>query len=711
VIRVRPTRWSARGLSVASLLALAVLVVTVGSLVATGAVALRAGERGSDEVVRDRLGSVRAIRAIQLSGYLDRIQVQTAALAGSEMLAMALQRFTTAYRALDGTALGEAGEEALARFYTDDFLPELAQVPSADVGLGAVLPATDAAAYLQRFYVAEPVPAGDRDELDDAGDGSEWSKAHAELHPALREIADQLGFGDLYLIDPEQAAIVYSVRKATDFATRLDLGPYSGTSLAGVVAEVISAPEPGAVRITDLTAYPPTLDRAQAFLASPVYAGTELVGVLAARVPVERIDQIMTGGGDWTGEGLGTTGEAFVVGPDQRMRSVSREFLEDETGYLAAARDAGTIDAAQGERIAATGNTALVQEVPRTSIAAGTEPSGVTSYLGVPVLATSEPVDVPGLGWTVVMEVSRAEVYAPREDYRRALMVAVAVLVIAVTFFAVLWAGRTIRPVRNLSAAVRRLRGSTDDTGTTTTVDVPPGSPPEFTTLAGRVTTMARSLRAGEQRVRDATGQRLDLLRSLLPPQVAERVERGDRAVVDQIPAATVAVLILSGLGDLARSGAAGGGHRELIGQEIDALDTLAAQHGLEPVKLTGDAYFAACGLGRLYLDHLIRALTFAVEARDAVRSLGTGAGPGLDLAVGVATGPVTVGLAGASRLLYDLWGETVSTAHYLARTARPGQVLVTAAVAGVKLPADLATRRVSEATRESESVWEVGPA
>jgi class 3 adenylate cyclase len=73
-----------------------------------------------------------------------------------------------------------------------------------------------------------------------------------------------------------------------------------------------------------------------------------------------------------------------------------------------------------------------------------------------------------------------------------------------------------------------------------------------------------------------------------------------------------------------------------------------------------------------------------------------------LDLAAGVANGPVMVGLAGASRLMYDVWGETVSTAQYLARTARPGQVLVTGTVAEVHLPADLV------ATPVSESVWEV---
>jgi class 3 adenylate cyclase len=699
VIRVRRAR-SVPGLSVASLMALVVLVVAIGSLLATGAVALRAGERSTDEVIRDRLGSVRANRANELATYLRRTQTQTAALAASATVTTAVGRFTAAYRELaaDGR-LTEADQETLRSFYADDFLPQLSRVPGSDLRLSAALPGAGAAAYLQRFYVADPPPGEAGQAVDDAGDGSEWSAVHAALHPALRDIADQLGYGDLYLVEPEEKAIVYSVHKAPDFATRLDLGPYSGSTLAAVVTEVIRDPEPGTVRVTDLAPYPPAGYRPEAFFASPVRSGEELVGVLAVRVPVDRIDRIMTGGGDWAGEGLGETGEAFVVGADRRTRSVSRAFVENEAAYLGAAQAAGNIDDEQRRRIVATGTTALVQGIPRGSLEPGDEPVGATSYLGAEVLSTAETLGVAGLDWVVVTEITRDELFAPRADYRRRLMLGVAVLVIAVTFVAVVWAGRTMRPVRVLSTAVRRRRGGSGGAA----VEVPARSPREFATLAGRVTTMATSLHDAEERVRVATAQRLEMLRSLLPPQVAHRVEIGDRAVLEQAPAATVAVLVLSGLGELARSSRSGG-HRELIGRQVDALDTLAAQHGLEPVKLTGDAYFAACGLSRPYLDHAVRALTFAVEARDVIRSVGADAAAGLDLAAGVASGPVTVGLAGASRLLYDLWGETVGTAHYLARTARPGQVLTTGEVAAVRLPADLV------ATPVSESVWEVGP-
>ena len=48
-----------------------------------------------------------------------------------------------------------------------------------------------------------------------------------------------------------------------------------------------------------------------------------------------------------------------------------------------------------------------------------------------------------------------------------------------------------------------------------------------------------------------------------------------------------------------------------------------------------------------------------------------------LDLAAGIASGPVTVGLTGRSGLVYDVWGPTAHRADRLARAAGRGRLLV----------------------------------
>ncbi len=67
--------------------------------------------------------------------------------------------------------------------------------------------------------------------LSDPGDASAYARQHARFHPVLRDIARTLGYYDLFLIEPGQGCVVYSVFKETDFGTRLVGGPHEGSGL------------------------------------------------------------------------------------------------------------------------------------------------------------------------------------------------------------------------------------------------------------------------------------------------------------------------------------------------------------------------------------------------------------------------------------------------------------------------------------------------
>jgi adenylate cyclase len=49
----------------------------------------------------------------------------------------------------------------------------------------------------------------------------------------------------------------------------------------------------------------------------------------------------------------------------------------------------------------------------------------------------------------------------------------------------------------------------------------------------------------------------------------------------------------------------------------------------------------------------------------------------GIQLHVGIATGPAIAGVIGATRFIYDLWGDTVNLASRLTSEATAGQILV----------------------------------
>ena len=82
------------------------------------------------------------------------------------------------------------------------------------------------------------------------------------------------------------------------------------------------------VGVTDFGDYQPA-DEPTAWMVSPVGSDSRISGVLALQFPISKINRLMTMDKRWEESGMGKTGETFIVGPDDLMRSDSRLFLED----------------------------------------------------------------------------------------------------------------------------------------------------------------------------------------------------------------------------------------------------------------------------------------------------------------------------------------------------------------------------------------------
>jgi class 3 adenylate cyclase len=672
--RLSPRRV-ARSISLTSWLAVVVLTITVISLVVVSVVSLSQGSGLAQEIVEQRLSALRSLKASEVELYLNTTMSQTLALASSEMTADATLRFTAAYGAV-GPADPSSAEDVIS-FYRDEFVPDLEAATGATIGWQDLVPTTSSAIHLQRAYVTDvDGEADDRRLVDDAGDGSAWSVVHRDLHPRFVDIADRLDIEDLYIVDPATGNIVYSTAKAPDFATSLDRGPYSASSLATLIRTIRNSPDMETAMAADLTPYAPALGEPVGFFAAPIVASGDLIGVLALRIPIDQLNLIMTSDEGWESEGFGDTGETFLVGADGRMRSVSRRFLEDPSDYFDDVAEARSLSEAEQTNVRALDTTVTFQQAADLDVlervdAGNREIVERVNYLGREVLAAYEPIDVDSLAWFVAVEVERDEATRAIVEFRRLILIVVSVFVLVITFVTVAWARRALDPVRAISERLTRaLRGE------------PPGSRPapagplemaELNDDVARITDLAALRRA---QVEAAVATKHDTLRELLPETIVQRLEVGDRLVVEQVFQASVVVILLDDLGSLIRPDDVAGS-RTALDRVVDALDSAASEHGLERVKVIGNLYYAGSGLSHPYLDHAPRALDFAVDARQRLSGLGLELGVPVSLGAGIDSGPVSVGLSGSSRLTYDVWGETVSIAAALAHRAEPGDVLV----------------------------------
>lgn len=652
----------------ASRLALVVVLVALVSVVVTSLVGLDRGRRLASDEIEKQVNAVGASRADEVERYVAGLERAVMGQALTPRPAAAIEAFSARFRELDSETASARDKVLVDEYYRDVVAPELSDVRDRPVNPTSLIPISDAGVTLQAQYV---VPVAD-DGPARPGD-AEWSMLHDPLDDSLREFALQAGFDDYYLIEPTSHVVVYSTAKDIDFATSLRGGPHSGSQLASLTYELADDPAPGDVAIRDFAVYAPAGDRPSGFVGAPVFADGELAGFVVGRFSPESLTAIMTNDQQWGG--LGGTGETYVVASDTRMRSDSRRFLEDRAAFFDEVESAGTADADEIRSMQVLGTTVLFQPIDYRQVdAAFAGETGVdktTNYLGVSVISTTRLLDIDGLEWSVFSEADTAEIEAPIDEFNRNLLVAIAVFIVVVTFIAVRWADRLLEPLRVISTHLRAIRDGEADTQR---AGLPARGAAEFAELSDDIDTMIATLRRRTGAARRRADERRQVLRRLLPASIAERAEAGDRDVVEQIASATVAVVVIGGLGALVTDGSPDRA-RQLLDQFVDEADDLAAERGLDRVQLTGDAYVAACGASRPHLDHTARAAAFVLDVRDALRDLD----PEQELSVqaGLAVGPITVGLTGGNRLIHDTWGVTVQRATDLARTARAGQVLV----------------------------------
>jgi len=170
------------------------------------------------ESVEEQLAAVRETRLEALENGFQRIESQVSALAATPSVIEALGDFTTEFDQLDQDITPEQ-VSALTTIYDDEFLPPFVEA-GADIDAADLVPEKPAGRYLQHHYIAEnPNQFDERGRLDDAGDGSGYSEAHAEHHPLLRKLMTNAGATDLLLVDADSADVVYSVAKRIELGT------------------------------------------------------------------------------------------------------------------------------------------------------------------------------------------------------------------------------------------------------------------------------------------------------------------------------------------------------------------------------------------------------------------------------------------------------------------------------------------------------------
>ena len=573
----------------------------------------------------------------------------------------ATRELLASYRQLANEPVTDEMQTSVRDFYKDEFEPALKENAAIDATEGSLLPTTPTGWYLHYHYVATgEKPYGPRRINRSATDKSAYGEAVQRLSPDIEEEIKRLEQENLLLIDSDTLDVVYSLEQSSILGTNLNNGPYSASKLAEVARTLRNSQSVDDYKVADFEAYYPALGNPKAFVASPVFDGPRMIAIMVFRLPIDTISNVLSGNRQWEAEGLGKTGEVYLLGPDQTMRNDSRQLIEDRAEFLATLRRS-TLTNRTVDTVDKLDTTILTVPVKHEAAAAAlrgeTGVMALNDYRGVPVFMAYGPVDLDSLRWGVIAKIDEAEAMAPLDSYAKRVLIWAVGLSLLATLMALLLAQVLTRPIAALVRAAKQVsQGNLDAKVDVIATD-------EYRELGEAFNEMVASLRTSRHELDRQVLENERLLVSLLPASGAAQMRDGNADARQSFADVTVAYVNLGGFDSLSPDL----GEDEsmaLLSDIVAACDEAAEQLGVEKVRTIGSSYLAVSGLSVERPDHTARMVDFAREVVRIVKRFNAERGVDLVAEIGINAGPVIGGMVGRRKFIYDLWGDTVKLAR-----------------------------------------------
>lgn len=651
-------------LSIQTKMILLLLAVSLSSIAVVAWNSYKSGRSALIRAAEDHLKSVQVAKTTTLKAMLDSLRDQVISMSDSHVTIDGMREFRAAYKSLNAASLTPEQSEKLEGFYENDFLPKLAEQIDGEPVLEQYLPVKPAERYLQYHYLSNnPHPYGKKQDLEESeSDQSSYGKIHETYHNAFERAVKIFGFEDVMLVDAESMEIVYSYQKTSEFATNLETGPYANTLMASKVRAMRGNNDRDDFKIADFEPYRPSLGKPMAFAVSPIFDGPQMIGLLVLQFPIDNFNKVLTGNFNWAEEGMGQTGETYLVGPDKTMRSRSRFMYEKPKDFVQLLRQS-SVPTSVVERIEKQGNVICAMPVESESVAAAFRGQKgimvVNDYRGEETLSAYGPLELNSLRWAVITEKDLAEVEAPIHQLGRTVLIVASGMALAVTLLALMFSHLLTRPLRALTEGALRLgRGETD-------VKVRVKSRDEFGELGRVFNQMSENIKLQTERLEGQVRENQELLHSILPASAVAQRQEGDEKANREFADVSVLFAEIVGMEELGgKLGEAAA--LSSLGDLIEAFDEAAEESGIEKVKTIGGSYLAVCGLSVNRPDHVRRIIQFAQQMERIIGVYNRDEKAHLAISIGINSGPVVGGVVGRRKFLYDLWGDTVTIAKKL---------------------------------------------
>ena len=536
--------------------AIAAVSILVSSVL-IGSNAISVSEIAIKSQVEQNLVAARDLKKSQIEDYFNLINNQIQLASSAPWLIDSADYLKTAFFDYPLQTGGKIELSAIEGYYNNEFNRVYKENNNgASANINALLTSiSDNALFLQQDYIAlNTNPLGSKDSLIKTNNNSAYDLLHQEYHPPLRKYLQTYGFYDIFIVEPDSGHIIYSVFKELDFATSLLTGPYSKSGLAEAFNQGMRLENANDTVLIDFSPYLPSYSAAASFIASPIMRDGERLGILIYQMPIDGINNIMTNKSSWKDTGFGESGETYLVGSDNLLRSQSRFLIEDKNGYLAAMES--QTDKATLAKINATESAIGLQTVNNISTQQATAGKSGVSYLedyrGEPVISAYTPIKVLGHTWALLSEIDQKEAFFQLEELIDSIIfttfITAVALIIIMAGLGALFTRILIRPIEIFSNKVTQITSQKD-----LSLRVPTQGNNEFSILGAALNSMLDSLTTFTGNMRDSA-KHLETNSSQLNQASMNAAEQVNQQNAEVNAAATATTELSASINEVAQS-------------------------------------------------------------------------------------------------------------------------------------------------------------
>ncbi len=280
--------------------------------------------------------------------------------------------------------------------------------------------------YVLSAYAPIDVPGLDWAILAEIDVAEAFSPVDEDGKEFYKKYADFYGYHDLFLINPDGYAF-YTAARESDYKTNFLSGKYSDSNLGQLVAKTTKTKQFG---MADFAPYAPSGNEPCAFIAQPVVHDGQVEMVIALQLSLDSINEVMQ-----QREGMGETGETYLVGSDKLMRSDS--YL-DPTHHSV---KASFSDPSRGSVDTLAAREALAGKTGRQII---------EDYNGNHVLSAYAPVNVAGHTWALIAEIDEDEAFAAVSDIEWSMGIVALLGIAGIVIVALLISRSITKPINRV---------------------------------------------------------------------------------------------------------------------------------------------------------------------------------------------------------------------------------------------------------------------